>query len=29
MKEGETKLTVVTEGDKVTDIKIERKGKGK
>jgi len=29
MKEGETKLTVVTEGDKVTDVKIERKGKGK
>jgi ketosteroid isomerase-like protein len=29
MKEGVTKLTVVTEGDKVTDVKVERKGKGK
>ena len=29
MKEGETKLIVVTEGDKVTDVKVDRKGKGK
>jgi hypothetical protein len=28
MKEG-AKLTVVTDGDKVTDVKMERKGKGK
>lgn len=27
MKEGVTKLIVVTEGDKVRDVKIDRKGK--
>jgi hypothetical protein len=27
MKEGTTKLIVVTEGDKVTDVKIDRKAK--
>jgi len=29
MKEGETKLTVVHDGDKVTDVKLERRGKPK
>jgi hypothetical protein len=27
MKEGVTKLTVVHDGDKVTEVKVERKGK--